>query len=357
MPSSDAQKSAYANMTPWSARWVIGIFCGFATLLVAISVSPYRIAFYDRQHNTSDLELYWAEVHRVANGESYYEAANTELTERGHPTFSVFNWRTPLPMWLLAKLPDPEYGRWILTFLGATLLLGGILAMRREGSLAQSLLCGLFLSGTTVLCVVGDLFVMPVLWGGVLIGLSLCAYCFDRVMLAVLFGTAAMIFRELALPYCVFMAAAAAWRRQRSEVVWWSIGLTGFAIFYAVHTFHVVEFAGTGKIANTDRWIRFNGLSAVVGFSQNGFLLLFPQWVTALYLSCALLGMGSWRSSFGRRVAGTAVMYLSAFAVVGHEVNQYWGTLVTPILCFGAARAPQAFVDLLVAAGWRRYNS
>ena len=342
--------SRYATMSSRASRWTLCIFTAFALLSVATSLSRYRISFKDRVQNASDLELYWAEVHRVANGESYYQAASEELTARGHPTINLFNWRTPLPMWLLAKLPDPEYGRWILASLGVCLLVFGVLASYREGSLHQGLWSGIFLSGMTILCLMGNLYVSPILWASVLLGLSLCAYCFDRVGLAVFLGTAAIIFRELAMPYCLLMVAIAVWRRQRSELFLWSLGLAGFAIYYFVHAWHVARFAGTDQIASTNRWTQFNGLPAVIGSAQNGFLLLFPQWVTAVYLACALLGLGGWHSLFGLRVAGTAILFLTTFAIIGRDVNQYWGTLVTSVLCLGAARAPASFCELMRAA-------
>ena len=57
------------------------------------------------------MALYRAEVDRIRNGEGYYQAAAAELTARGYPTRSVFNWRTPLPMWLLGKHADIGAGQ------------------------------------------------------------------------------------------------------------------------------------------------------------------------------------------------------------------------------------------------------
>ena len=54
-----------------------------------------------------DVFLYMSEVKRIHAGEGYYQAAAKELVAQGYPTASVFNWRTPLPTWLIAKLPDP----------------------------------------------------------------------------------------------------------------------------------------------------------------------------------------------------------------------------------------------------------
>lgn len=352
MQEHDVPGSFYTT-TCRAARWKLGVFLGFAVLSVATSLSPSRIAFYDREPTTSDLKLYWSVVHRVANDEPYYRVSYEEMTILGHPTISVFNWRSPLPMWLLAKLPNPEYGRWILSLLGVCLLLFGTLISCREGSLREGFLCGVFLSGTAILCLVGYLSVSPILWSSVLVGLSLCAYGLDHVRLAVCLGIAAIIFRELAMPYCLLMVAIAIWRRQWSELSWWALGLAGFTIFYLVHASHVVEFAGTAKIVDTTRWTQFLGLPAVVGYSQNGFLLLLPQWVTAVYLAFALLGLSEWRSLFGRRVAGTTLLFLMTFAIIGRDVNQYWGTLVTPLLCFGVARAPASLLELMQAASSR----
>ena len=82
---------------------------------VAVSISPSASGFADKpSRGASDVDLYVAEIQRIAQGETYYAAANTELHARGYPTRSVFNWRTPLPMWLLGKLPNETTGRVII---------------------------------------------------------------------------------------------------------------------------------------------------------------------------------------------------------------------------------------------------
>ena len=71
----------------------------------------------------------WIAIHQ---GESYYEAAADELTSRGYPTRSVFNWRTPLPMWLLGMLPAFEIGKAIIGFLAVAVILLAFEALARE---------------------------------------------------------------------------------------------------------------------------------------------------------------------------------------------------------------------------------
>ena len=52
-----------------------------------------------------------------------------ELRTRGYPTASVFNWRTPLPLWVIGKLPHPMIGKVLLGGLASNnkyALLGGL---------------------------------------------------------------------------------------------------------------------------------------------------------------------------------------------------------------------------------------
>jgi hypothetical protein len=79
---------------------------------------------------------------------------------------------------------------------------------------------------------------------------------------------------------------------------------------------------------------------------MNGFLLLMPQWVTAVYLAAAVAGLAGWRTPLGTRIGLTTCLYLTAFSVVGHNFNQYWGLLFAPLLCFGLARFPVSVRDL-----------
>jgi len=49
-------------------------------------------------------------------------------------------------------------------------------------------------------------------------------------------------------------------------------------------------------------------------------------------------------------------LYVVAFAVVGQQVNQYWGELIAPLLCFGVARFPASLRDLCQAASPVRHR-
>lgn len=149
---NDKVDTRFANIDAKYARIVLAAFCVFTIACVYISLSNHRIAFNDRDATPSDQDLYWAEVDLIAEGHGYYEAASVELTARGYPTQSVFNWRMPLPMWLLGNLPRPEYGKWLLGAFAMTLLFVGIIIGIQEGTWLQAALLGVFLGGAIIPC-------------------------------------------------------------------------------------------------------------------------------------------------------------------------------------------------------------
>ncbi len=369
--------TAYARLTPHQARAVltaIALALGFS---VAVTLAPMAGGNLSTHADTpGDVALYRAEVDRIHNGEGYYQAAHAELTARGYPTRSVFNWRTPLPMWLLGELPTAALGQALLGVMSLGLMLMAFEALAREentrhgaasncerrmtvdhrrprggGRLLRPAACVLCLTGPLLLTVLGDLFVMPVLWAGVLIGLSVCAYGVNRPWLAVAFGLAAVFFRELALPYCL-VCAAMAWRqKQRTELAAWTLGLVAWLMFFALHWWEVSGLIAAGARAHRQGWIQFGGAEFVLATARmNAYLLLLPPWVAAFYLVAAMVGMGGWGTPLGTRVGLSTCLFLAAFAMVGQSFNQYWGSLVAPLLCFGVARFPVSLGDLCRAA-------
>jgi hypothetical protein len=317
---------------------------------VAVTFSPTRSGYADKPRNDKpgDVALYHAEIQRMRAGEGYYEAAAAELRDRGYPTASLFNWRTPLPMWLIARLPEPG-GKVLVGALAVLLMLCAARLMAREG-LAQAALCGILLFGAVMPVFLADLYVMPVLWSGVLIGLSVCAYGCGRWRWGVLTGIAALFCRDLAGPYCLASAAWAVWRRRWAEALAWLVALAAYGVFFALHAGIVSMHMRPLDMAHEQGWLRLGGLPFVISLVQvSAYLLVSPQWLSALYLPAALLGLAVWPSPLGRRVTGAACLYLFVFAIVGQPFNQYWGVLLTPLLCFGAARFPWVLVQAVMA--------
>ncbi len=348
---SENELNRFADIGTHNARWILVAFLGFAGVSLYISLSPYRMTFSDREAQPSDLVLYWAEVERISDGQGYYEAAAIELTDRGYPTHSVFNWRTPLPMWILGKLPSPHVGSWILASLGIMMLLSGVVGMRQETTFGEAALLGVFLTGAVIPCLMPKLCVSPLLWSGVLLGLSLMAFHFRIGWLSVVFGIAAIFFREFVGLYIVIMSASAWRRRQYAELSGWVVGVIAYGIFFLFHAVQVANHVGERDVSDVSSWLNLYGLPAVIGMTQmNGFLLMLPQWVSAIYLSLAVLGFAGWRSRLGTHMGLIVFAYLLVFSVIGKDVNQFWGSLFAPLLCFGAARAPQTLLELMRAA-------
>jgi hypothetical protein len=332
-------RPALRTFSPRGARVVILVTIVMALFCVAITFSPLRSGYADApDRGPGDFALYRAEIERVHAGESYYDAAADELVARGYPTRSVFNWRTPLPMWLLGKLPDARIGQTALALaaLGMIALAFGLLEdqLGRRAS-AFGLLA---LSGTLLPCVLGNLFVLPEMWAGILIGLSAVAYGTERRKLGFVTGLAALFVRELSGLWCLVCLASDLRERRWRSAALWTAGLAAYCAFFAAHVAQVLPRVTADAVAHEHGWICFGGAGFVISTVQvNVWLLLVPQWVTALYFVAALVGASVWNSPAGQRIGLGVAGYTLAFSVVGQPFNQYWGSLTAPLFALAAS--------------------
>ncbi len=336
------------------------------------------------RRGAGDAALYRAIVDRIHNGEGYYNATAAEQTAQGYPTQSVFNWRTPLPLWLIGRLPQIEWAKYFLGLLSLGLMFFAFESLAREkgNSFAIALCCAVLLSGPLLFTVLDNLFVMPVLWAGVFIALSLCAYGINKPKLGLGFGLGALFMCELALPYCLLCAAMAflkdapgnsldtkenprcihrglnirRWLNIQGSInieqISWGLGLIAWLIFFAWHWWNVSGLIAPDAIAHKHGWIRFGGAGFVLATAQmNAYLLLLPPWATALYFAAAMFGLAGWHTRLGTRIGLSACLYIMVFAFVGQDFNQYWGSIIAPLLCFGIVRFPGSLLHLCRAAG------
>jgi hypothetical protein len=352
--SLDRIPTGYARLGPPAARIVLASFVLLSLFCMGVALSPLAQGRAARlAEGAGDVPLYRAGVDRVHAGEGYYAATAAELTARGYPTRSVFNWRPPLPHWLLGKLPAIVLGKALLALLAAAVVVLAYESLAREqgGRIGIPLFCALLLTGITISCLLGDLFVTPSLWAGTWIGLSLCFYGLKRPYLGVAAGLAAVFFRELAMPYCL-VAAGIAWHDgRRRELAAWLVGLAAWAAFYGLHCWHVLGLIAPDARGHAQGWVQFGGAPFVIATAKMNFwLILLPQWIAAIYFAAAMLGLAGWHTRMGLRCGLTVSAFVLAFAVVGQPFNTYWGWLIAPALCFGAARAPASLADLYKAA-------
>ena len=83
---------------------------------------------------------------------------------------------------------------------------------------------------------------------------------------------------------------------------------------------------------------------------MNAFLLLLPQWVTAIFFPLAMLGFASWNTPIGRRAAFSASAFVILFAFVGQPFNPDRGLPRCAAPLPGAAtQAPAAIKELVHA--------
>jgi hypothetical protein len=346
--------TSYARLSPWQARAVL------AGLVLLIGVGLWRSPappplcdVREEGEKAGDVFLYMTEIRRIHAGENYYQVAAEELVAQGYPTASVFNWRTPLPMWLIGKLPDVLFGRLILIAAGVAMLLMAFEAAAREQPNVYrfAMPLAVLLIGPLLPCFQGNVFVLTEVWAGVFIGLSLAAYGVNLRYLGATMGLAALFFRELALPYCILGLGLALWERRPRESLVWCLGLAAWAVFYALHCWKVSFLIASAAEAHRQSWIQFGGLPFVIAVAQmNSCLVLLPVWVTVIFFSLAMLGLGGWKSAWGSRIALSACLYVVAFSIVGQDFNRYWGLMISPLFCYGAVRAPAAVADLWQAA-------
>lgn len=342
--------TAWRRLSPVSARCCLLVAALGVAASIAVSVSPLAKGRADAVgRGANDMTLYRDEVVRVAHGEPYYDAVADELRNQGYPTRSVFNWRTPLLVWMLAAMPSPRWGQTLLSVLALLLILWSAAITIRERGAAAGAISGILMCGALLL-VSGDAFFLPVMWSGVLVGLSLCGYASERRAIAVAFGLAALFFRELAAPYCIGALFLALYGRQWREALAWMSGFAAYAAFYAYHIAEVHARILPTDVAHDGTWWQAGGLPFLIALAQvNAFWLVLPQAFSAVYLALAVIGAASWDTPSGRRVGLTLCGYLATFALVGYEFNQYWGVLIAPLLALVTAHAPAAIADL-----WRQ---
>lgn len=333
----------FARLSPAQARLVLGGFALVATFCVAATFATHPGGSGESHPEGGDIALYRAVVDRVHAGESYYDANFAERIARGYPTQSVFNCRMPTPFWLLGYLPDPAWGKWLLV----------LVALAAAGTLFQALLrddaehpgrafaCMVVLSGPLLLCGLGEIYLMPVLWSGVLIALSVGLYGVERPHWAVVAGVAALALRELALPYCLLCILLACRERRWGELLAWAIALAAWLAFFAWHAHEVLRRVPPDALAHASGWMCLGGVTFVISTVRlnSVYLLVAPPWLAAIYFAAAMFGLAGWSSRLGTRVGLTVSLYVAALAVAGMPTNAYWGLMIAPLLALGAVRA------------------
>lgn len=362
------------KLAVWGALLTAGMVLSFGRGQVPVREAVAESAAADGpapNGTAPDLALYAEVIREVRAGRGYYDVAREKIPQYGFPIASPLNWRLPTYAWVLSRLPNQCWIQAVLLLLG----LGGMwltfLAESRRSSVLQAAATTFLMFGVVRWTFDGSAYLAQEVWAAVLMVISLGAgalariapngsevrsraprLCFGLVSLSVVAGTMALLFRELALPYCLVAGAMAAWKRRGVEAAAWAVGIVTFFTLVAWHVGQVkAKLAGmeiaTGG-AGLSQWLRFGGLDFVLLTTRmNSLLFGAPAWLLWLYLLVALLGLGRGRDETSQVACGAALLYVLAFAIVGRPENFYWGLLPAPLLVWGVARGSVEVIALL----------
>ncbi len=294
-----------------------------------------------------DLALYRDVIAGVRRGRGYYAVAGEKIPQYGFQITSPLNWRLPTYAWLLSRLPGPMWIQGLLVVLSAVGLGLAFVAQTRAIGVGGAAVTTFLLFGVVRWAIDGEAYLAQEPWAATLVLISLAATALASGnerwrALAVIAGIAALLFRELALPYCLAACVVTAWNGRRWEAASWAAGIALFFGFFAWHAaqvkaqlveLEVVASAGGGL----SQWLRFGGLDFVLLTTRmNSLLFAAPSWLLWLYVLLALVGLSRGRNQANETACVAALLYLLAFAVVGRPENFYWGLLPAPLLAWGA---------------------
>jgi hypothetical protein len=313
-----------------------------------------------------DLALYREVIGRVRAGDNYYAAARECIPRYGFPISSPLNWRLPTYAWVFSLLPSPAWIQAALILLSLIAMTLAFMAQARTRGVLCAGLTALLLFGVLAWSIDGYANVAQEPWAATLVLISLAAHGLGRQtrdrgrgtvdgrrfwrLTAVATGIAALMFRELALPYCAIAAFVAAWNRRWLEAAGWTVGIVAFFGFFAWHVgqvnAHLAGFAANSS-GGVNQWLRFGALDFVLLTTRmNKLLFDAPAWLLWLYLVAALVGLSQQHDDTSRLACLASFAYLIAFAVVGRPENFYWGLLSAPLLAWGAGHGPLAICQM-----------
>ncbi len=335
------------DLPPWAAGLLLALFLALSAYGAALTTGLAATAETATVDLTdTDLALYQAVAARVGTGDSYYQAVVAEHRERGYPLKPVFTVRLPGLAWVIGGL-GPDYAALLLRLLAFASLVA--LVVRLRSIAASRFVWGATaISGAaaTILLTVPAMTYWHESWAALLILVSLAARTEKSWLPSVLLALAAVLIRELALPYLCLMAALA-WREgNRREALAWGGAVLLFLAALAAHA-SVLSPLVTGADGASPGWTSVGGWPFVLALAQRCTVFLFlPLPVVALLVPLALLGWAGVRHPLADRAALLLLGYFALFTIVGRPDNFYWGILIAPLLPIGLAFAPLALRDL-----------
>ena len=328
----------------------------FALLLligIGLGLDADRVTRPPTPPGHGDVDLYRAIDTRMMAGEGYYQAATTEQRARGYPLRPFVTVRMPTLAWITTLAGGPSRIAWLEMLLAVASVGATIVYLRRSiSSLWMWGAASLLVAVTVILLSQSELVFWHELWAGLLIALALACRTERRWGPSVALGLAAVLFRELAMPFLFAMAACAALERRPREALAWAGAILVAGLALAAHAAAVHAMLHPADPASPG-WSRIGGWRFDIAVVRGSSLLaVLPASFTAVLLPVALLGWAGWSNGYSARFALTLAGWLGAFLLIGRPENFYWGLLMAPLMPIGVVVALPALRDLLRQA-WR----
>ena len=294
--------------------------------------------------------LYRDIVAQMQQGTGYYEAAAQQQRAHGYPTRPFVTIREPA----LYKLAASLGWNW-LNIAETALLIANVLlwplALPAPAKLAEQLSAGLAVGLGGFAAAATSITPMSEVWCGLLLGLALAARLRWREQWwwPVLAIGAALLLRELALPFLLLAAAFALYERRWRELCAWALLATLFALLMAQHAAAVGAVARASDLASQG-WSGGLGLRGILqALVRTTLLHKLPH---SLALLIALLPALGWAAP-DLRAGRFALLLLGGYAaMIGlfpRPDNFYWGFLLLPAWFAGMALVPRGMWQLYCA--------
>ncbi|WP_295438875.1 hypothetical protein [uncultured Thiodictyon sp.] len=297
---------------------------------------------------TTDISLYRSLVAQVRAGSDYYVVATSMQRELGYPIRPFFTVRPPTLTWLIAALSPLGAQLFILLLVAATVIAWTVRLTHSIDSSPVRMMAGILLILLGVMPATSEpLLWFTDVWAGLLIALSLALHSPNRWWPSVAAGLAAILIRELALPYLLAMGIIAALSGQRREAVGWGIAVGVFAVAFIGHA-QAVHALIQAADPVSQGWSGRGGWGMFVAscWQLTTFTML-PAMAVAVLLPLSFFGLAAWNASVALRAFLTLSGYTLLIALFARRDNGYWVWLVSPLLGLGLLFLPSAVADLV----------
>lgn len=338
----------------WAIAFLLvlaGALAWSAWAVPQIAYSPAQRAAVAHAHKViGDLELYRRIDMRVAAGENYYTAAETEQEAHDYPTKPFITVRLPTLAYLNAWMG--VHGTYILAIalLMVNLLVWFWQLSFRGLNLIERVAGTLFVLAGGVLAFEPRAGLMHELIAGQLLALSLGIMRRGLWPASLLLAALALSIRELALPFVllwlVFAISQRHWRQ--------AIAVTGVIVLFVLgmwlHAHEVAIHEPPGGRMSPP-WDGIMGPRfALYSLARLSVLMILPPWMAGPLALLPFVGWLGWGGRFSLFAFLWFGGYFLALCLFARLNNFYWAQIMLPAYAAGMALVPRSLWDLLQAA-------